>query len=48
MKKEEKKEVKKEELREEKKEGKKRMREVGNVEIPQKAFMSVLKLDSGD
>ena len=28
-----------------KKEGKKRMRQVGNVEIPQKAFMSVLKLD---
>ncbi len=25
--------------------GKKRMRQVGNVEIPQKAFMSVLKLD---
>ncbi|WP_370769941.1 hypothetical protein [Eubacterium ramulus] len=24
---------------------KKRMRQVGNVEIPQKAFMSVLKLD---
>lgn len=27
------------------KEGKKRMRQVGNVEVPQKAFMSVLKLD---
>ena len=27
------------------KEGKKRMRQVGSVEIPQKAFMSVLKLD---
>ena len=26
-------------------EGKKRMRQIGNVEIPQKAFMSVLKLD---
>ncbi|MFR8246370.1 MAG: hypothetical protein ACLU9V_00120 [Roseburia sp.] len=29
------------------KEGKKRMRQVGNVEIPQEAFMSVLKLDDG-
>ena len=35
-------------LLEKQKEGKKRMREVGNVELPQKAFMSVLKLDSGD
>ena len=32
-------------LLEKQKEGKKRMRMVGNVEIPQKAFMSVLKLD---
>ena len=30
------------------KEGKKRMRQFGNVEIPQSAFMSVLKLDSED
>ena len=30
---------------EKQKEGKKRMRQVGNVEIPQSAFMSVLKLD---
>ena len=30
---------------EKQKEGKKRMRQIGNVEIPQKAFMSVLKLD---
>ena len=33
-------------LLEKQKEGKKRMRQVGNVEIPQKAFMSVLKLDN--
>lgn len=32
-------------LLEKQKEGKKRMRQVGNVEIPQSAFMSVLKLD---
>ena len=32
-------------LLEKQKEGKKRMRQVGNVEIPQQAFMSVLKLD---
>lgn len=32
-------------LLEKQKEGKKRMRQIGNVEIPQKAFMSVLKLE---
>ena len=32
-------------LLEKQKEGKKRMRQIGNVEVPQKAFMSVLKLD---
>ncbi|MBF1049315.1 translation elongation factor 4 [Peptostreptococcus sp.] len=32
-------------LLEKQKEGKKRMRQIGNVEVPHKAFMSVLKLD---
>ena len=36
----------KKKLLEKQKEGKKRMRQIGSVEVPQKAFMSVLKLDS--
>lgn len=37
--------TRKKKLLEKQKEGKKRMRQIGNVEIPQKAFMSILKLD---
>ena len=33
------------ELKEKKKKGKKKMRQIGNVEVPQEAFLAVLKLD---
>ena len=38
--------TRKKKLLEKQKEGKKRMRQVGTIEVPQEAFMSVLKLDS--
>lgn len=38
--------TRKKKLLEKQKEGKKRMRQIGSVEVPQEAFMSVLKLDT--
>ncbi|MBQ9782806.1 MAG: elongation factor 4, partial [Clostridia bacterium] len=40
--------TRKKKLLEKQKEGKKKMRKLGSVDIPSEAFMSILKIDSGD
>ena len=40
--------TRKKKLLEKQKEGKKKMRQLGSVEVPSEAFMSILKIDSQD
>ena len=40
--------TRKRKLLEKQKEGKKKMRQLGSVEVPSEAFMSILKIDSSD
>ena len=40
--------TRKKKLLEKQKEGKKKMRQLGSVEVPSEAFMSILKIDSSD